>query len=70
MASPVASPPLLASPLLVIQAIRCRGRRDPDAMDFEKFALIEPQTSGAVNPALAGHWVRISLMVSTDFTRS
>lgn len=31
--------------------------RDPDAMDYGLYALISIQTSGAVNPALAGHWV-------------
>lgn len=31
--------------------------RDPDALDYGLFALIDIQTNGAINPALAGHWV-------------
>lgn len=26
--------------------------RNPDALDYGRFALIDPQTNGAVNPAL------------------
>jgi hypothetical protein len=31
--------------------------RDEDAMDFGLYALIDVQTSGAVNPAIAQRWV-------------
>lgn len=31
--------------------------RDVDAYDHGLYALIDNQTSGAVNPALANHWV-------------
>jgi hypothetical protein len=31
-------------------------RRDPQAMDFGLYALIDHQTGGAINPSLAGHW--------------
>ena len=32
-------------------------RRDPDAVDYGLYALIDIETGGAVNPALAGHYV-------------
>jgi hypothetical protein len=31
--------------------------RDPNAIDYGLFALIDVQTNGAVNPAIAGRWV-------------
>ena len=31
--------------------------RDPNAMDYGLFALIDVQTNGAVNPAIAQRWV-------------
>lgn len=31
--------------------------RDPNAIDFGLYALIDIQTNGAVNPALANRWV-------------
>lgn len=30
--------------------------RDPQALDFGLYTLIDVQTGGAVNPALAGRW--------------
>ena len=32
-------------------------RRDPNAIDYGLYALIDPQTNGMVNPALAGRFV-------------
>ncbi len=32
------------------------ARRDPDASDYGLYALLDLQTGGAVNPALAGRW--------------
>jgi hypothetical protein len=32
-------------------------RRDPNALDYGLFALIDHLTGGAANPALAGHFV-------------
>jgi hypothetical protein len=32
-------------------------RRDPRAIDYGLYALIDIQTNGAVNPAIAGRWV-------------
>lgn len=31
--------------------------RDPNAIDFGLYALIDVQTGGAINPALAQRWV-------------
>jgi len=30
--------------------------RDPQALDFGLYALVDVQTNGAVNPAIAGRW--------------
>ncbi len=30
--------------------------RDPNAVDFGRYALIDPETGGAVNPSLANRW--------------
>jgi hypothetical protein len=32
-------------------------RRDPRAHDFGLYALIDPDTGGAINPALADRWI-------------
>jgi hypothetical protein len=37
--------------------LRKSRSRDPDAVDFGLYALIDPETGGAVNPALANRWV-------------
>lgn len=39
-----------------LRLVKSRSR-DPNAMDFGLYALIDVQTSGAVNPAIAGRWV-------------
>lgn len=31
--------------------------RDPNGMDFGLYALLDTETGGAVNPALANRWV-------------
>jgi hypothetical protein len=31
-------------------------RRDPQALDFGLYALVDHETGGAVNPALANRW--------------
>jgi hypothetical protein len=33
------------------------NRRDPDALDYGLFALVDPRTNGAINPALVGQFV-------------
>jgi hypothetical protein len=38
------------------QLVKSRSR-DPYAKDYGLYALLDIQTGGAVNPALAGHWV-------------
>lgn len=38
------------------QLIKSRSR-DPDAMDYGLYALINVDTNGAVNPAIAQRWV-------------
>ena len=39
-----------------LQLIKNRSR-DPDAVDYGLYALIDPRTRGAVNPALIGQYV-------------
>jgi hypothetical protein len=39
-----------------LRLVKSRSR-DPNAMDFGLYALIDIQTNGAVNPSLAGRWV-------------
>jgi hypothetical protein len=31
--------------------------RDPHAVDFGLYAVIEPTTGGTVNPSIAGRWI-------------
>jgi hypothetical protein len=33
------------------------GRRDPQAVDFNRYALFDVRTGGAVNPAIADRWI-------------
>lgn len=33
------------------------SRRDPRAIDYGLYALIDPNTGGAINPAIAGRFV-------------
>jgi hypothetical protein len=37
-------------------ALRKSRSRDPKAVDFGRYALIDVETGGAVNPAIAGRW--------------
>jgi hypothetical protein len=39
-----------------LRLIKSRSR-DPQALDFGLYALIDLETSGAVNPSLANRWV-------------
>lgn len=38
-----------------LQLIKSRSR-NPDAMDYGLYAVIDPQTNGAMNPALIGRY--------------
>ncbi|MFP5077020.1 hypothetical protein ACLE20_06905 [Rhizobium sp. YIM 134829] len=39
-----------------LRLVKSRSR-DPNAIDYGLYALIDVQTSGAVNPVIAGRWV-------------